>query len=188
MANQEMNVEHRILLSARAEFAEHGLAGARVDRIAKGANSSKERLYAHFADKVALFQAVLNLNGMEFFEAVSLSPADIPDFVGRVFDHSLSHPEHLRMMTWARLEGFNFDLHSAVMESERAKSDSIREAQAAGLVDASWKPDELIPLLFGIGLAWTQAPGTTGSAEAPAVIAAHRAAAVEASRRLIQSR
>lgn len=188
MGNQEMNVEHRILLSARAEFAEHGLAGARVDRIAKGASSSKERLYAHFVDKVALFQAVLNLNGVEFFDAVSLSPENIPEFVGRVFDHSLSHPEHLRMMTWARLEGFNFDLHTAVMESERLKSDAIREAQARGLVDASWVPDELIPLLFSLGLAWTQAPGTTGLEEAPGVIAAHRQAAVEASRRLIQPR
>ena len=47
-----------ILAAARAEFARCGLAGARIDRIAKSAKASKERLYAHFSDKEALFREV----------------------------------------------------------------------------------------------------------------------------------
>ena len=43
-----------IIDAARAEFAQYGLAGSRIDRIAKSANASKERLYAHFGDKEAL--------------------------------------------------------------------------------------------------------------------------------------
>src|SRR3981189_168640 len=45
-----------ILAAARTEFAQYGLAGARIDRIAGSAHASKERLYAHFADKEALFR------------------------------------------------------------------------------------------------------------------------------------
>ena len=48
-----------ILAAARAEFAHYGLAGARIDRIARTAQASKERLYAHFGDKETLFREVL---------------------------------------------------------------------------------------------------------------------------------
>src|SRR5689334_11886003 len=36
----------RILAAATAEFAERGLAGGRVDRIAAAADANKERIYA----------------------------------------------------------------------------------------------------------------------------------------------
>jgi len=48
-----------ILASARAEFAAHGLAGARIDRIAARSGCNKERLYASFGDKEQLYQRVL---------------------------------------------------------------------------------------------------------------------------------
>src|SRR3954469_15215200 len=48
-----------ILAAARDEFAEHGLGGARVDRIAERAGLNKRLIYYYFADKEALFQAVL---------------------------------------------------------------------------------------------------------------------------------
>jgi AcrR family transcriptional regulator len=35
------DVRHRILLAAREEFAAHGLAGARVDRIARSGRSTR---------------------------------------------------------------------------------------------------------------------------------------------------
>jgi len=48
-----------ILQAALAEFAEHGPAGARVDRIAAVAGVNKRMLYHYFGDKAGLFQAVL---------------------------------------------------------------------------------------------------------------------------------
>ena len=50
-----------ILAAARAEFAEYGLGGARMDRIAERASLNKRLIYYYFADKEALFQAVLEL-------------------------------------------------------------------------------------------------------------------------------
>src|SRR6059058_40927 len=48
-----------ILAAARDEFAEYGLGGARVDRIAERAALNKRLIYYYFEDKEKLFQAVL---------------------------------------------------------------------------------------------------------------------------------
>ena len=48
-----------ILAAARDEFAEYGLGGARVDRIAERADVNKRLLYYYFDNKDTLFRAVL---------------------------------------------------------------------------------------------------------------------------------
>ena len=53
-----------ILAAALAEFAGHGLAGARMEAIAAAAGVNKALLYYYFCSKDALYAAVLN----EFFE------------------------------------------------------------------------------------------------------------------------
>jgi TetR/AcrR family transcriptional regulator, mexJK operon transcriptional repressor len=47
-----------ILDAALAEFQERGFLGAGMDRVAARAGASKVTVYAHFADKQALFEAV----------------------------------------------------------------------------------------------------------------------------------
>ena len=49
----------RILEAAKQEFAAHGLAGARVDRIAVNAGANKRMLYYHVGNKENLYLAVL---------------------------------------------------------------------------------------------------------------------------------
>jgi AcrR family transcriptional regulator len=49
----------RILEAAKQEFANHGLAGARVDRIAAKADANKRMLYYHVGNKEDLYLAVL---------------------------------------------------------------------------------------------------------------------------------
>jgi len=49
----------RILKAALAEFARHGLGGARVDRIAARAGANKRMLYYYFGSKDELFLAAL---------------------------------------------------------------------------------------------------------------------------------
>lgn len=56
-----------ILHAALAEFAREGLAGARVDAIADAAGVNKALLYYYFADKEALYGAILD----QFFETMS---------------------------------------------------------------------------------------------------------------------
>lgn len=176
-----------ILGAARSEFAQYGLAGARIDRIAKAADASKERLYAHFGDKETLFKGVVAADAAEFFAAVTLRPEAVAEFVGDIFDLACRRPEHLRMITWANLEGFALDLPSIEDREPVAARDiaTIEAAQAAGYVDACWNPMDLLVLLFGVALAWAQSPHPDAAAADPVIIAARRAAAVEAARRMV---
>ena len=48
-----------ILRGAMQEFLEHGYAGARIDKIVVAAGVSKATVYRHFADKEALFTALI---------------------------------------------------------------------------------------------------------------------------------
>src|ERR1700736_2293999 len=49
-----------ILHAAAHEFAEHGIAGARTDAIAREAKVNKALLYYYFKDKETLYGAVLD--------------------------------------------------------------------------------------------------------------------------------
>ncbi len=56
----------RIITAARDEFADVGIDGARVDRIARRAGVNKAMLYYHFHSKEQLYEAVVK----EFFQTV----------------------------------------------------------------------------------------------------------------------
>ncbi|OBK50430.1 TetR family transcriptional regulator [Mycobacterium kubicae] len=179
-----------ILSVARSEFAQYGLAGARIDRIARESGASKERLYAHFGDKESLFRTVVAADSAAFFAAVTLRADAVPEFVGDVFDLSCRRPEHLRMITWASLEGLTLELPA--LEDGDSVQDrdirTIRAAQQAGYVDEAWDPMDLLVLLFSVGLAWAQSPHPDAVTADASVVAGRRAAAVEAARRLVAPR
>lgn len=177
-----------ILVAARTEFAQYGLAGARIDRIAKSAHASKERLYAHFGDKETLFREVVAADVAEFFAAAVPRPDAVADWVGNLYDLMSARPEHLRMMTWAHLEGF-------IVGEPRTEGEAIpfqaiaaiETAQADGHVDRAWQPLDLLVTLFGIGLAWAHWPDPHAVTNDPTLVAHRRAVVVEAATRVIAS-
>ncbi|MQY02478.1 TetR/AcrR family transcriptional regulator [Actinomadura macrotermitis] len=104
------STKEALLHAARDEFAEHGVAGARVDRIARRAGVNKERIYGYFGNKEKLFDAVMKLALDEFAE-VTASPADDPaEYVGRLFDYYREHPSLLRLLSWEALQGRDMQL------------------------------------------------------------------------------
>jgi TetR/AcrR family transcriptional regulator len=175
-----------ILAAARTEFAQYGLAGARIDRIAKSAHASKERLYAHFGDKETLFREVVASDVVEFFGAATPRPDAVAEWVGDLYDLMCARPEHLRMMTWAHLEGLI--LHEPRTDGEPIPVQAIaavEAAQADGHVDSAWQPVDLLVVLFGIGLAWAHWPDPQSVTDDPALVAHRRAVVVEAAARII---
>lgn len=78
-----------ILAAALAEFAEHGLAGARMDTIAATAGVNKALLYYYFRSKDELYAAVLN----EFFQRLQ-------ERIGRALGTDTSAGE--RVLLYAR--------------------------------------------------------------------------------------
>jgi AcrR family transcriptional regulator len=169
------------MTAARAEFIERGLAGARVDRIAAAAGASKERLYAYFGDKRALYAAVLEQNLHDVMRAIPLDAADLPRFAGALFDHVTLHPERMRMLDWARLEGELSILPATAVQLEEEQA--IRAAQANGLIDPIWDPNDLVDMLFALATAWVRSPDTPAATDA--LTQRRRAAIVQAARKLV---
>ena len=113
-----------ILLAARDEFARHGLAGARVERIAERADVNKRLLYYYFSNKDDLFLAVLeqayaDIRGAE--QALHLDAMDpveaIRQLVSFTWHYYLEHPEFINLLN-------SENLHQAV---HLKRSERIRE-------------------------------------------------------------
>ncbi|MCC3276284.1 TetR family transcriptional regulator [Arthrobacter sp. zg-Y20] len=178
----------RVMAAARKEFAQYGLAGARVDRIAGEARASKERIYAYFGSKNALFTAVLAGNLQETTASIPRDAQDLPGFVGAMFDHAAESPEHLRILDWARLEGAQDLLPQASFGRPGPTDQDVARAQAEGLIDPAWDPHELMTLLFGLATSWAHSPERLFTGEAAAdhsSRARRREAAVAAACRLL---
>jgi AcrR family transcriptional regulator len=99
-----------ILAAARDEFAECGLGGARMDRIAERAGLNKRLIYYYFEDKEKLFQAVLEQAYRDIRDQErELHLADLPpaDAVRRLVEFTwtyyLEHPEFLTLLNSANL-------------------------------------------------------------------------------------
>jgi len=191
LAREPEPTRQRILEAARAEFAAHGLAGARIDRIARSASASKERLYAYYRHKAELFNAVLELNLIEFARAVSPEGrGSLPDFAAALYDHTVHHPDYLRMIDWARLERQDAIVVPAALvagfHDEQVRR--IAVLQQAGLVDTAWEPGHLAALVFGIVTSWIHEPSSAFAllpeADA-ATLAARRASVIRAVERLV---
>lgn len=98
------DTKRRILAAARAEFAQYGLAGARVDRIADAGQANKRSIYVHFGSKNDLFDRVVATALTEMAEAVPFTAEDLPAYAGALFDYLTARPQVLRLTTWAGLE------------------------------------------------------------------------------------
>ena len=94
-----------ILAAASGEFAEHGLGGARVDRIAERAGVDKRLIYYYFKNKDSLFLAALEEAYRRIREAEQqLRLTDLPpeEAIRRLteftWNYYLAHPEFLTLL------------------------------------------------------------------------------------------
>ncbi len=100
----------RILEAAKQEFATHGLAGARVDRIAANAGANKRMLYYHVGKKDDLYLAVLE-GAYEKIRAeergLDLEHLDPPKAIERLIDFTwnyfIRNPEFLALLNTENL-------------------------------------------------------------------------------------
>lgn len=141
----------RIIDAATAEFADHGLAGARVDRVAERAGANKQLIYAYFGSKEGLFDATLALHIERVRDAVPFDAYDLPGYVVALFDFGAAHPELIRLLRWHTLERpGELERLEQTTGSTRRKLEALAEAQAAGKVDATLPPGELLAVVLGI--------------------------------------
>ena len=118
-----------ILDIAAQEFADKGLAGARVDEIADKINSSKRMIYYYFGGKEELYRAVLeqayakirareaaaNYAAMRADEALKL-------YVGHTFDYHAEHPEFVRLVM---NENIHYGAHIGAVPGLKERNHSV---------------------------------------------------------------
>ena len=176
----------RIVAAATAEFAEHGIAGARVDRIAHAAVTNKAQLYSYFGNKDALFDAIFTRHVADTVDAVPLTPLDLPGYAVGLYDAYLRDPALVRLLTWARLERTpTGELFGHVPDHDVDNLRAIADAQAAGVLVDDVAPADLWAMLIALAGTWAQAAivHTASAEQAPAEHDRRRAALALTTRR-----
>jgi len=168
----------KILAAAREEFAAHGHAGGRVDRIARVADSNVRMIYAYFGNKSGLFDAALSDAITRMAEAVPPIPTDLPRWVGELYDFHREHPDVLRICLWAQLE--RPEAASEPLEAYAAKAEAVQPQSTA-----AFSPVDLLVIIYAIAQAWQVAPLGLLSSDPTATDASRRAAAITAVKRIL---
>src|ERR1700721_641953 len=151
-----------ILQAAVSEFAEHGIAGARTDAIAREAHVNKALLYYYFKDKDALYEAVLDhvFGGLRARVMPALESDLAPrqkmlEYVGAYFDYIAANPRFPRVV---QAESMRAGTASRRMQRGakeyfrpifRKLSEVLRSGIAAGEFRAV-NPMDFAPTLVGI--------------------------------------
>ncbi|MGP5097042.1 TetR family transcriptional regulator [Brachybacterium alimentarium] len=179
----------RIIDAATEEFAQHGIAGARVERIVAAARTNKAQLYDYFGNKEGLFDAIFGASLERIVDVVPIDSSDLPDWAVRLYDEYLEHPSLIRLATWARLE--RRPAGHLVDEPDRLDDRKLRfiaYAQGAGLVRAG-EPFDIMALVIGMSMAWSPVSNVyAATAEEPVEVHdARRALLRESVRRAVMT-
>ena len=123
-----------ILRAAAEEFAEHGIAGARTEAIAREARVNKALLYYYFKDKETLYGAVLD-NAFSGLKATvfRVLDSDLPPrekimtYVGTYFDFIASNQVYPKLMQREMMRARRGTRHTSKSWSRTTSSRFTRE-------------------------------------------------------------
>jgi AcrR family transcriptional regulator len=103
--NDADETRNNILEVATREYADKGLAGARIDEIAEKTSSSKRMIYYYFGGKDELYRAVLEkaytrIRAQEFEIDLAGLAADqaLRAQIEHTFDYHAQHPDFVRLV------------------------------------------------------------------------------------------
>jgi AcrR family transcriptional regulator len=133
----------RILDAATAEFAQYGIAGARVDRIAAASQTNKAQIYAYVGNKDALFETVFSASLERIMDVAPINADDVGDWAVRLYDEYLKRP----------------DLVSDGDRLDAGKISAIGAAQEAGAIAFDGDPFDVMALVISMSMAWSPVSG-----------------------------
>ena len=136
-----------ILLAARDEFAQHGLGGARVDRIAQRADVNKRLIYYYFKSKDELFLAVLENAYADIRDAeteLHLRDMDPAQALRRLteftWEYYIAHPEFLTLLNSENLhQGRHLAMSGRVQEMNSPLIQTLAEILDRGRADGLFR-------------------------------------------------
>ncbi|MGK8503597.1 TetR family transcriptional regulator [Nocardia asiatica] len=142
--------------AALAEFAEFGLAGARIDRLAKRAGVSAGLVYSFYKGKDELFDAVFDTIVDTTVATVPLDADRLPEYAAQLYDAGLAYPEVMRFLMWYHLLRGEAAQRASVAESMRAKVEAIEQAQRRGTVTLAQPATHILALVLTVANMWQQ--------------------------------
>jgi AcrR family transcriptional regulator len=175
----------RLLRAGRAEFAEYGIAGARVDRIAAASGSNKAQIYHYFSSKQGLFDAVFTAIVRDVGDLVPLDVTDLPGYAASLVTAHDAEPDIMRLATWHRLERGGSPIVDAARDSSAVKVEQIRGAQAAGIVTRRYPAGTILAFILQLSATWVDMPDELRSATEVPGPAARASLVEEATRALL---
>lgn len=147
----------RILAAATAEFAEYGIAGARVDRIAATTPINKSQIYSYFGSKGKLFDAVFAARVATGVAATRLDADDLPGYAVGLYDTYLHDPHFVRLLAWARLERTpSGALFAHVPNRDAEAFAAIEYAQVRGILVDDIAAEDIWSMLIALAATWAQ--------------------------------
>lgn len=112
-----------IMAVATQEFADKGLAGARIDAIADATHTSKRMIYYYYGSKEGLYLAVLeNAYRLVRQTESDLHLADLPPvealakLVGFTFDHHYKNQDFIRLVMSENIQRGEYLVQSKVIQ------------------------------------------------------------------------
>lgn len=153
----------RILLAAAEEFANGGLSGARVDQIARRAETNERMLYYYFGSKEQLFTAVLEhaisalTEAEKALDLSGLAPVEaITQLAHFVWDYYRDHPDLLRLLNNENLHEARYmqkatHIRDMISPIVATLSSILERGQKAGLFRANVDPLRFYVTLSGLG-------------------------------------
>lgn len=156
--------QRRLIEAGLAEFSERGLAGARLDRIARRAQCSAGLLYSYFESKEALFDAVFAAIVARVVAEVPITADDLPGYAVRLWEAQRANPDASRFIAWYELERGDEGSVPELEAANRAKVAQIAAAQERGTVADILSPEQLLAAV--LALAHGYRGSETGAADA----------------------
>ncbi|MFI5680014.1 TetR family transcriptional regulator [Streptomyces cellulosae] len=147
--------KRRLMKAAVEEFAAHGLAGARIDRIAETAKANKRSIYMHFGTKEELFDMVVADSMSELATAVAIDAGHLSDYACALHDRLEQRPHIRRLYLWAGLERQQ-PIDAEVAEYRRNVT-AILAAQEAGRIRTDIAALDLMAMVIALVISWDTA-------------------------------
>lgn len=161
MALDPEATRRRIFEAATAEFAAHGGAGARVDRIAAKAKANKESIYRYYGTKDELLHRVLDQYLDEHSEQLLPRTDNLGDYLEDVMRFHAEQPELLRLNMWEALESGSDSYPDASVHRRRhfrEKVQAVADQQDTGGLPAGLDPRFLLIFVMAAGSYWFMVP------------------------------
>lgn len=150
-SNDADETRNNILEIAAREFADKGLAGARIDEIAEKTSSSKRMIYYYFGGKEELYRAVLERayaqirsreeEAAEQFQELSAAQA-LRAQIEQTFDYHASNPDFVRLVMNENIHhGEHIGDVPGLKERNRSVIAQLRAIIDKGIADGAFRKD-----------------------------------------------